>query len=120
VAATVTPNALFVYGTLMRDRSNHARIQLAIRIEPATVRGLLVGLPEGYPALIDGEGIVHGELAFFDDLGAILPDLDEYEGALYRRIRCEATTRDGERHQAWVYAIAAIPSGAWPIPSGRW
>ena len=120
MAATVTLNALFVYGTLMRGRPNHARIQSAIRIEPATLRGLLFGLPEGYPALIEGEGIVHGELCFFDDLQALLGDLDVFEGEPYRRIRCEATVEDGSRHPAWCYVISAIPSGAWPIPSGRW
>ena len=117
---TVTPNALFVYGTLMRGRSNHARIRSAISIEPATARGDLYGLAEGYPALIEGEGIVHGELCRFDDLGAILPDLDEYEGSLYRRIRCEATTEGGARHSAWCYVTDRAPEGAWPIPSGRW
>ena len=117
---TVTPNALFVYGTLMRGQSNHTLIESALRIETATVRGLLFGLPEGYPALVDGEGIVHGELCFFEDLGAILPDVDEYEGALYYRTRCEVTLPSGERHLAWYYVASDVPSGAWPIPSGRW
>jgi gamma-glutamylcyclotransferase (GGCT)/AIG2-like uncharacterized protein YtfP len=117
---TVTPNALFVYGTLKRGQSNHARVRSALRIVPATVRGLLFGLDEGYPALIEGDGVVHGELCFFDDLSAILPDLDAYEGSQYLRIRCEATLEDGERCQAWCYAAAALPHRAWPIPSGRW
>jgi gamma-glutamylcyclotransferase (GGCT)/AIG2-like uncharacterized protein YtfP len=116
----VTPNALFVYGTLMRGRPNHPRIEAASRIEAATVPGSLFGTPAGYPALVAGEGIVHGELCFFSDLGAILSDLDEFEGPPYRRIRCEATTADGRKHAAWCYAVAEIPSGAWPIPSGRW
>jgi gamma-glutamylcyclotransferase (GGCT)/AIG2-like uncharacterized protein YtfP len=120
VTRTVTPNALFVYGTLMRGQSNHALIQSALRIETASVRGRMVGLPEGYPALIDGDGIVHGELCFFEDLGPILPEVDEYEGSLYRRIQCEATLASGERHLAWCYVAAEVPSGAWPIPSGRW
>ena len=117
---TVTPNVLFVYGTLMRGQSNHALVASAARIERATVRGLLFGLPAGYPALIEGEGIVYGELCFFDDLAAILPDIDEYEGSLYRRIRCEATTEGGDRHSAWCYVTDRAPEGAWPIPSGRW
>jgi gamma-glutamylcyclotransferase (GGCT)/AIG2-like uncharacterized protein YtfP len=115
----VTLNALFVYGTLMRGRSNHHRIERAVRIEPATVRGLLFGLPEGYPALLEGEGTVHGELCFFDDLESILPEVDAYEGSLYARIRCEAAVEE-QRYPAWCYAVREIPPGAWPIPSGRW
>jgi gamma-glutamylcyclotransferase (GGCT)/AIG2-like uncharacterized protein YtfP len=104
----------------MRGQSNHALLASAVRIEPATVRGLLFGLPEGYPALIEGDGIVYGELCFFEDLDAILPEIDAYEGALYARVRCEATTEAGERHVAWCYAADRAPEEAWPIPSGRW
>ena len=120
MSRTVTLNALFVYGTLKRGRSNHAWIASALRIEPASVPGVLFELPEGYPALASGEGTVHGELCFFEDLGPLLPDLDAFEGTQYRRIRCEAMTEDSQRHDAWCYVVREIPSSAWPIPSGRW
>ena len=36
----------------------------------------------GYPAMIDGNDLVHGELYFFDadDIGVVLPQLDHLEG----------------------------------------
>ncbi len=104
----------------MRGQPNHGLVAAAITVEPATVRGRLFGLPEGYPAMIEGDGIVHGQLCLFDDLGPFLPDLDAYEGSLYRRIRCEVTTERGERRVAWCFVTSEIPPGAWPIPSGRW
>ena len=44
---------LFFYGTLKRDQANHNRFCGGyLRVEEATVRGLLYDLPSGYPALV--------------------------------------------------------------------
>lgn len=128
MSRNVTPNALFVYGTLMRGESNHGLLRGAVQFEDARVPGRLFKLPAGYPALVAGEGTVFGELAFFDELSPHLPAIDAYEdcdpadpkGSLYRRLRCEATRRTGERIEAWCYVMETVPKGAVLIPSGRW
>jgi gamma-glutamylcyclotransferase (GGCT)/AIG2-like uncharacterized protein YtfP len=53
---------VFVYGTLQSGQRNHQRYcQGVISIEPATVRGRLYDLPQGYPMLaIPGEGLAVG------------------------------------------------------------
>jgi len=44
---------LFFYGTLKRGHANHDRFCRGyLRVEEATVRGLLYDLPSGYPALV--------------------------------------------------------------------
>lgn len=128
MSRTVTPNALFVYGTLMRGASNHRLLRGAVRFERAHTCGKLYALREGYPALVFGEGAVFGEVAYFDDLVRHLPVLDAYEdfdpgdpeGSLYRRVRCDVNVETGERIAAWCYVMDQPPEGAVLIPSGRW
>jgi len=50
---------LFFYGTLKRGQANHNRFCRGyLRVEEATVRGLLYGLPSGYPALMIPEEVI--------------------------------------------------------------
>ena len=73
-------SCVFVYGTLMRGMSNHqvlAPYFATVRL--AQLQGILFDLPYGYPAVIDGNGVVHGELIELVDPKAALITLDKLE-----------------------------------------
>jgi gamma-glutamylcyclotransferase (GGCT)/AIG2-like uncharacterized protein YtfP len=129
---------IFVYGTLTSGGPGHHRLTTApCGIHEARTRGLLYALPEGYPALVDGEGDVWGELVEFEDTlseGAwsrTLARLDDYEGYagpghpanLYERRVVRAVSTAGAAVSAWAY-VYAIPERArllgTPIPHGDW
>lgn len=120
---------LFVYGTLA---SGHpARQPFAHyfgEARPASTRGRLVHLPEGYPTLLPGEGTVFGELVTLVDPVAALAALDDYEDAggadpLYRRVR-QAVEVAGRTEGAWVYVWGRAPEDALArgtvVDGGRW
>ena len=112
---------LFVYGTLRSDGPT-AGLLGNRRREKATVRGMLYALPQGYPALAEGDAEVQGELVYGID-EAVLQVLDVYEdvdGELYRREVVEA--RMGmEPVRCWAYVmVAPWDRGGRVIRSGRW
>lgn len=121
----MTLNALFVYGTLMRGESSHDRIRGFADVEAARVEGRLFDLGP-HPALVLGGGVVFGELYVFDDLTALLPDLDAYEGydpldpegSLYVRRILDVEAR--RLTPAYGYVMRRAPAGAVEIHSGRW
>lgn len=117
---------VFVYGTLMRDQANAAVAARAglVAAVPARVEGfVLVHLePEGYPAVVPGRGVVHGEVL---QLEGPLDELDRLEGLhetppLYRRVRCRPVDLD----PAWIYVYARPErldqAGVLLLPGGRW
>jgi gamma-glutamylcyclotransferase (GGCT)/AIG2-like uncharacterized protein YtfP len=129
------PSALFVYGTLKRGEINHALISpFARSIEPATIRGRLYDVG-GFPALVDGDEIVHGELVWVEaetmaSLMAILDRLENYQAAapqssMYIRQIVKVCCR-GVPQTAYTYlynpnhpallplhALRAIDDGVW-------
>lgn len=133
------PQAMFVYGTL---KQGGVRAPLwprrAVRIEAATTRGQLRDLGP-YPALLDGDDSVLGELWFLapEDVGVTLQVLDRVEcydqgGVdLYVRRVITCQTLAGQTCQAHAYFYAAPeriadkpvvlpgPGGycQWPSPS---
>jgi gamma-glutamylcyclotransferase (GGCT)/AIG2-like uncharacterized protein YtfP len=132
------PSAVFVYGTLKRGQVREKFWpRRPLRIEPATVRGLLSDLGP-YPALVEGDNLVAGELWQFaaQDMPATLAALDEVEGCqgnsddLYRRVVVQCRTAAGDV-AAWSYFYGRgdeiararpIPPGAdgvcrWPMPA---
>ncbi|MCL4795102.1 MAG: gamma-glutamylcyclotransferase [Bryobacteraceae bacterium] len=111
---------LFAYGTLRSGGPRHAVLRRArpARVVEAWAPGRLLDLGE-YPGLIEGRGRVAGELFEFDSLEALLPLLDEIEGARFRRAQIVVETAAGE-FTAWAYLWAG-PRGAGPvIASGDW
>jgi gamma-glutamylcyclotransferase (GGCT)/AIG2-like uncharacterized protein YtfP len=133
--ATRSPSSIrsvFVYGTLMPGGSN---VHVAERGGPFTVREAYVqGFvlyhlePEGYPAMVPGEGRVHGVLLDYDpsDIGAALVHLDALEGVAeeppyYRRAIVEALPM---LEPVWTYLYARPQRlkqpGAQRIFTGRW
>ena len=113
--------ALFVYGTLMSGQAQ-AGLLGSCRRTAATARGTLWDLPAGYPALSDGDGVVHGELVELDN-PAVLTLLDRYEGVdegLYHREQIEVVV-GLRRVSAFAYRMANPRlRGGLPVTSGRW
>ena len=105
------PSAFFVYGTLKRGEERERLWPcVATRIELATARGRLRDLGP-YPAMVDGEGRVSGELWFLDphDVPLALKTLDAIEcydqgGVdLYVRRIIPCQTDNGETYEAFAY-----------------
>lgn len=115
---------VFVYGTL---RPAVAAGEPRFLIEglkhdgPATVRGRLVDLGD-YPGLVEGSGLVHGDLLVVED-SEKLAALDAYEECgppsfLYRRELVTAERPDGSHLGVWVYRYRRDVDPAADIPGG--
>jgi gamma-glutamylcyclotransferase (GGCT)/AIG2-like uncharacterized protein YtfP len=112
---SVLPAAVFVYGTL-KQGEERARFwpRPALSIEAAEIRGRLHDLGP-YPALIDGEDRIAGELWRLapEDMQETLRVLDAIEcfdqgGVdLYVRRVVAGATAGGEPFQAWSYFYGA-------------
>ena len=119
-----TPNRVFVYGTLRPAvAAGEARllVESLQRDGPATVRGRLIDLGD-YPGLVNGSGIVHGDLLVVEDAEQ-LTALDAYEECgppsfLYRREVVTAARPDGSRLAVWVYRYCHEFNSAGEIAGG--
>jgi gamma-glutamylcyclotransferase (GGCT)/AIG2-like uncharacterized protein YtfP len=105
---------IFVYGSLMKDyRFYKQYLEGKIsNISYGKTHGTLYHLPEGYPALVDGDGTVQGEIMEPVD-GLLLADLDKFEGYtgtadnnLYIREKRTVLREDGKQQECWVYIYA--------------
>lgn len=110
------PCRVFVYGTLRCGEKNH-QPYLAGRYRScaaATLNGRLFYEPrEGYPYLLPGRGLVHGEVFELLPETAVatlhqLDSLEDYDpgneaASLYLRREAEARLADGETVRVWVY-----------------
>lgn len=109
---------LFVYGTLAPNRSNHY-IMTPIKNgewQPAYTFGKLLpngwGMAFGYPAFIpnsnDDESSerIDGFIFRSEDLENHWERLDAFEGDGYDRIVISVYLENGEKVQAFVYALA--------------
>lgn len=123
------PERLFVYGTLRTGERNHgiARGLGLVATQRAVASGLdLFHLePEGYPAVVSGSGVVHGEVLALD---RGLDRLDRLEGVdrpdpRYARVR-RAVEVGAERAEVWIYLYLRIDRlerpGAIQIAHGDW
>ena len=121
---TAAIHHVFVYGTLRPALAIGEPGMLIASLQqdgPATVRGQLFDLGD-YPGLVDGHGIVHGDLLLVETT-AHLTSLDAYEECdgpcpLYRRETTTACRPDGQRVTVWVYRYCRSLKNAVPIPSG--
>jgi gamma-glutamylcyclotransferase (GGCT)/AIG2-like uncharacterized protein YtfP len=115
---------LFVYGTLRPRVAGPVQQRLVADLVwagPATVRGSLHDLGP-YPALVEGPGLVHGDLLRIEH-GAQLAAIDAYEecgGAdpLYARRELVATRPDGGMVPAWAYVYLRPVGCAPPVAGG--
>jgi gamma-glutamylcyclotransferase (GGCT)/AIG2-like uncharacterized protein YtfP len=112
---------LFVYGTLLSACRNPVARRLAAGatlLGPARAPGRLYRLAR-YPALRPARGIgewVSGEVYRLRNPWRMLTVLDDYEGALYRRVL--AATDAGVR--VWVYEYRRRVGESRRIPGGNW
>lgn len=108
---------LFVYGTLMRGEPAHGLLRGSAFVDcDQTVPGYrLMDLGE-YPGMAAGPtGVVHGEV--FEVPGALLPELDAYEGDGYERVAVRLAS--GRTVETYILredgSFPAIVSGDWRI-----
>jgi gamma-glutamylcyclotransferase (GGCT)/AIG2-like uncharacterized protein YtfP len=106
---------LFVYGTLKRGHSNHARLAGALFCgEAATAPGFVLFRSGPYPVLVrGGQGRVLGEVYAVD--AAAIAALDEFEGCpwLYQRVHIELA--DGQKAHAYVMPESRLEECQGPI-----
>lgn len=123
---------LFVYGTLMTGMSNHSLISPFVQqVRVAYTKGTLYHLPYGYPALVEGSGIVWGELFELRDSPNALKILDRFEdfygpgnaANLYERVPQTVWSEDGTEFTAQVYRWAKpleLKRIGAPVANGDW
>lgn len=124
---------VFVYGTLRTGQNNHQLIAPYVEsISEASITGELYQLPYGYPAVINGCGLVRGELIKFNDLKAALCVMDILEGYRgpgqnnhYDRIEVSAQLPSGDALACLVYVYPEerrswLNATSSPIEGGDW
>lgn len=102
---------IFVYGSLRQDFWNYDKVlkNRVRHIEKGKIKGELYHLPAGYPAVVEGNDDVYGEVITFtqDKLLKSLDFLEGYFGEdkenLYIRRKCEISLEDGSKEWCWVY-----------------
>lgn len=98
-------HTVFVYGTLMRDRSASYLMKNATFCDSAVLHGYVMYDLGDFPGIVpDTDKTVLGEVWFVDD--ETLAELDRYEdeGALYRRTEVKVSGRKGSLSAlAYVY-----------------
>jgi gamma-glutamylcyclotransferase (GGCT)/AIG2-like uncharacterized protein YtfP len=112
----LSPDHLFVYGTLRTGSGNrHAQLlaERSRRIGPARVPGLLYDFG-AYPGARSGNGSIIGEIFHLLEPAAALAELDEYEGPEFARAVIAANGIE-----CWIYWYVGPDPGR-PIPSGDW
>jgi gamma-glutamylcyclotransferase (GGCT)/AIG2-like uncharacterized protein YtfP len=111
----VSPNLLFVYGTLRSEFDNrYARLlrKQATLIGRATVPGAIYRV-DHYPGYRpEPAGEVHGELYELHD-AAMLETLDDYEGSEFERVAIQVNGGS-----AWIYHFKEEPAPGSRIESG--
>ena len=119
---------VFVYGGFMRGFDLHHYLAGASLVSAASARGALYSTGT-YPAMIEGNGTVRGELYRFDDIAVALEVLDEVEeydpletlSSLYLRVlRNVRLDKDGTEVPAWLYFYNRDVKGLRPVKSGDW
>lgn len=105
---------IFVYGSLMEGFFNYTKYLEGnvISKDKATIEGKLYDMPhKGYPAVINGTDIVHGELYSLKDFSHNLSALDKMENYFgennpnneYNRIIVSVTLESGKIEDAYMY-----------------
>ena len=121
------PRFIFVYGLLMRGFDLHRHMEAGTFIGDATTAGTLVSLGR-YPGLIDGGGVVHGEVYRFDDMPSaldVLDDIEEFDAtdpdaSLYLRVDRDVKMSDGTTVRAWLYLYNRDARSAARVKGGDW
>lgn len=111
---------IFVYGTLMRGDSNNRLLSQSTFLGKATLKDTTLYSTGPFPAMVDGDGITHGEL--YSISSEVLVQLDRLEsnGYMYQRKPVWAIREDGRGVGAEAYfwkfglqTLELIPGGDW-------
>jgi gamma-glutamylcyclotransferase (GGCT)/AIG2-like uncharacterized protein YtfP len=103
---------LFVYGQF-RD-SGRSHLGNIVKCGKASVSGRIYRVNEFYPGLVEGDGLVWGDVYLIDP--KVLPNLDEFEGDEYYRKKIKTHTD----LECWVYIYKYNISKFSEIQSGDW
>lgn len=122
---------IFVYGSLMSGFWNYDKVlkNRVLKVEKASVEGELYHLPAGYPAVVEGQARVEGEVMTISQ-EKLLKSLDLLEGYmgegednLYERQKKIVQLEDGTQEECWVYIYVDQKSArkeGKPIRHGNW
>lgn len=123
----LSPQLVFVYGTLRRGGSNHFRMAGSEFVAPGTITGYMYRI-DWYPGLVLNEAgdEIHGEvysvtpeqlsaLDMFEGLSA-----GEIEGSEYRRVQTTVVRQDSQTLNAWVWEWLGIVDESQRISDGDW
>lgn len=116
-AADDWPDRVFVYGTLRPGDTHWRLISPYVIGEPVetTLTGTLYDTGLGYPALHQtGAGLVPGWTLRLRESARALPELDDYEGPEYRRVRVV----DSNGRLCWTYLWIEPVAGFSPLSDG--
>lgn len=125
---------VFVYGTLKPQEAAYEKYcaPFVVSAQPATMRGELFHLPQGYPAMTTGRHWITGALLTFHDKSAIarIDLFEDYDPARppaangYQRCtRAVFSTTQQSLGWAWVYLMPygrVTSTGGTPITNGVW
>lgn len=128
------PTRVFVYGTLKPGESNYDSYCAAavVQAQPGIALGQLLALPQGYPAMVEGDRPVQGVLLEFGNAGVltVLDALEDYDADRptsqneYQRRAIKIYGPDqSEISLAWTYVMAierAQAMGGVVLPDGIW
>ncbi len=112
---------VFVYGTLRRGEKRHAALANARFVGEGTVSGFVMYEPAGYPGIVEGDGIIVGEVYAVD--AATLRSLDHIEAVeegLSRRECAMIELNDGRTLKCELYLYNRGVVGCTAVPSGDW
>lgn len=94
---------VFVYGTLMKGETNHHYLENSTFLSMAAIEGYDMYDVGWYPAIIDGDSLIIGELYQVPTNNMQSIDMLEGEGSLYIK-RCETVTdSNGKSSFAFIY-----------------
>lgn len=123
----ITPQLVFIYGTLRRGGSNDFRMAGAEFITSGTITGRMYRI-DWYPGLVLDEagGEIHGEV--YEVGPELLSALDvfeglstgEMEGSEYRRVQTTVIQKNSCVLTAWVWEWLGITEESQRISDGDW
>ena len=94
---------VFVYGTLMKGETHHHYLENSTFLDMATIEGYEMYNVGWYPAIIDGNGLIIGELYQVPNTDMPSIDMLEGEGSLYIKRYETVTDNKGNSSFAFIY-----------------
>lgn len=124
-------NKIFVYGTLKVGgffAQNFDQVRRSS--QKASIKGTMFSVHDSYPAVVlEGDMDIQGEVHEYDDINAVLQQLDHIEGCvgegaychnLYNRFIVNVQTTDGNTVEAWMYTFNQSTDGLREVENGSW